>query len=192
MRRGWIGRDHEKLWSAGLQNAEKSEVDGAAHPGSAPALREAPGAWIDGVFLMSDERPILLRFTSRPCAVDRLSRCACMGGLSKPAWMPITVEITPQPCVSGNRWPSRDMPSHNTTSACSMPMARAYQKTMSKRGSGTRKPPLKDTRDGQVNLGSLYDYGRGVPQDFKMAVRWYRRSADQGNDLAEQKTWPPV
>jgi TPR repeat protein len=33
----------------------------------------------------------------------------------------------------------------------------------------------------------LYDYGRGVPQDFKMAVRWYRRSAEQGNDLAQRR-----
>ena len=39
----------------------------------------------------------------------------------------------------------------------------------------------------QVNLGSLYDYGRGGPQDFKMAVRWYSRSANQGNDLAQRR-----
>lgn len=35
--------------------------------------------------------------------------------------------------------------------------------------------------------GSLYDYGRGVLQDFKMAAKWYRRSADQGNDLAQRR-----
>jgi uncharacterized protein len=62
----------------------------------------------------------------------------------------------------------------------------ASQRTMPKRGSGTRKPPSKDTA-AQVNLGSLYDYGRGVPQDFKMAVRWYRRSAEQGNDFAQRR-----
>jgi hypothetical protein len=33
----------------------------------------------------------------------------------------------------------------------------------------------------------LYDYGRGVPQDFKKAVYWYRLSAKQGNDLAQRK-----
>ena len=37
------------------------------------------------------------------------------------------------------------------------------------------------------NLGILYDYGRGVPQDFKKAVYWYRLSANQGNDLAQRQ-----
>lgn len=32
----------------------------------------------------------------------------------------------------------------------------------------------------QFNLGFLYDTGRGVPQDFEEAVKWYRRAAAQG------------
>jgi len=31
----------------------------------------------------------------------------------------------------------------------------------------------------------LYDYGRGVPQDYAEAMRWYRKAADQGNAGAQ-------
>ena len=33
----------------------------------------------------------------------------------------------------------------------------------------------------QIFLGGMYDAGRGVPRDFKEAVRWYRLAADQGD-----------
>ena len=32
----------------------------------------------------------------------------------------------------------------------------------------------------QHNLGVMYDYGRGVPQNFTEAAKWYRRAAEQG------------
>ena len=38
---------------------------------------------------------------------------------------------------------------------------------------------------GQYNLGSMYDHGIGVSQDYKEAVKWYRMSADQGEALAQ-------
>ena len=34
--------------------------------------------------------------------------------------------------------------------------------------------------DAQTNLGLMYRFGRGVPQDDKEAVRWYRLAAEQG------------
>ncbi len=37
----------------------------------------------------------------------------------------------------------------------------------------------------QANLGFLYASGRGVPQDYGEAVRWYRLAADQGNGNAQ-------
>lgn len=37
----------------------------------------------------------------------------------------------------------------------------------------------------QLNLGLLYDEGRGVEQDFLVAVRWYRLAAENGNELAQ-------
>ena len=39
--------------------------------------------------------------------------------------------------------------------------------------------------ESQVNLGVMYDTGRGVPQDDAEAVRWYRLAADQGDADAQ-------
>ena len=33
----------------------------------------------------------------------------------------------------------------------------------------------------QVLLGVMYDYGLGIPEDDEEALRWYRKSADQGH-----------
>jgi len=35
--------------------------------------------------------------------------------------------------------------------------------------------------DAQVDLGAMYELGMGLPRDGVEALRWYRRSADQGN-----------
>ena len=35
------------------------------------------------------------------------------------------------------------------------------------------------------NLGYLYEEGKGVRQDFKKALEWYRKGADLGNAAAE-------
>ena len=37
----------------------------------------------------------------------------------------------------------------------------------------------------QFNLGTLYDYGQGVPQDYTEAVNWYRKAAEQGYAKAQ-------
>ena len=39
----------------------------------------------------------------------------------------------------------------------------------------------------QYNLGVLYAKGRGVAQDFKEAVKWYRKAAEQGDAFAQGK-----
>jgi TPR repeat protein len=33
----------------------------------------------------------------------------------------------------------------------------------------------------QFNLGNMYNYGKGVIQDYNQAVYWYRKAAEQGN-----------
>ena len=33
----------------------------------------------------------------------------------------------------------------------------------------------------QLLVGSIYDYGQGVPQDDAEAVKWYQRAAEQGS-----------
>ena len=37
----------------------------------------------------------------------------------------------------------------------------------------------------QSNLGFMYDYGRGVKQDYGEAERWYRKAAEQGHAGAQ-------
>ena len=39
--------------------------------------------------------------------------------------------------------------------------------------------------EAQFNLGLKYFNGQGVPQDYKEAVRWYRLSAEQGDEGAQ-------
>ncbi len=38
----------------------------------------------------------------------------------------------------------------------------------------------------QWSLGIMYERGRGVPQDYVQAYRWYTLAAGQGDDLAEK------
>lgn len=38
----------------------------------------------------------------------------------------------------------------------------------------------------QAYLGFMYQYGRGVPQNFDLALYWYRRGAEQGNPVAQR------
>jgi TPR repeat protein len=37
----------------------------------------------------------------------------------------------------------------------------------------------------QANLGVLYQFGRGVSQDFDEAIKWYRLAADKGFGRAQ-------
>jgi len=37
----------------------------------------------------------------------------------------------------------------------------------------------------QGYLGFMYQYGRGVPQNYGLAIYWYRRAAEQGNAVAQ-------
>src|SRR6266481_7023111 len=47
--------------------------------------------------------------------------------------------------------------------------------------------PLSEQGDAaaQLILGSMYYYGRGVPQDYSEALLWYRKAADQGEAKAQ-------
>ena len=37
----------------------------------------------------------------------------------------------------------------------------------------------------QNNLGTMYRKGKGVLEDYKEAVKWYRKAAEQGHDVAQ-------
>ena len=56
---------------------------------------------------------------------------------------------------------------------------------------GTRAPATIFARaargdaNAQAQLGFMYEYGRGVPQDYQIAVRWYLSAAVQGQPIAQ-------
>jgi hypothetical protein len=39
----------------------------------------------------------------------------------------------------------------------------------------------------QMRLGFMYEYGRGIPQDYLLAAYWYRRAAEQGNPRGQHQ-----
>ena len=39
--------------------------------------------------------------------------------------------------------------------------------------------------DAQLNLGLMYEYGKGTEEDYTQAVRWYRKAAEQGDTIAQ-------
>ena len=47
------------------------------------------------------------------------------------------------------------------------------------------RSPGRHTRVAQNNLGGMYRKGKGVKQDHKEAVTWYRRAAEQGHASAQ-------
>jgi len=135
---------------------------------------------------MSDERPILLRFT-----IALVLSIVC---LAAPAWADFK---------AGEKAHHRG--DYATALREWQPLAKQGQAVaqynlglLYANGQGVPKDDAQarqwyekaanqEHADAQVNLGSLYDYGRGGPQDFKMAVRWYSRSANQGNELAQRR-----
>ena len=45
--------------------------------------------------------------------------------------------------------------------------------------------PHQGDASAQYSLGVMYEVGKGVPQDYAEAVKWYRLAAEQGNALAQ-------
>ncbi|MNV71035.1 Sel1 repeat protein [compost metagenome] len=86
--------------------------------------------------------------------------------------------------ASALRWDLRATIYHHMPSESSrLPQAIAAQPD------GTLHPLVVDIQrraqrgdaDAQVDLGAMYELGMGLPRDGVEALRWYRRSADQGN-----------
>jgi hypothetical protein len=48
-----------------------------------------------------------------------------------------------------------------------------------------KKAAEKGFANAQYRLGSMYENGQGVPQDYKEAGKWYRLAAEQGNEAAQ-------
>ena len=52
--------------------------------------------------------------------------------------------------------------------------------TTRRRSSGTRRRRSRDKKDAQSNLGVMYEHGRGVDVNYKKAIEWYEKAAEQG------------
>ena len=60
-------------------------------------------------------------------------------------------------------------------------------------GSDTSSPSIAEMREAaeagdakaQCDLGGMYEWGRGVPQNYTEAVNWYRKAAEQGYARAQ-------
>lgn len=52
-----------------------------------------------------------------------------------------------------------------------------FEETLQKANAGDDKA--------QVNLGVMYAKGEGVPKDYKQAMSWYSKAADQGDAIAQ-------
>ncbi|NTV38255.1 MAG: sel1 repeat family protein, partial [Anaerolineales bacterium] len=50
---------------------------------------------------------------------------------------------------------------------------------------GPRQPADQGHDSAQLNLGTLYYQGKGAPQDYAEALKWYGRAADLGNGRAQ-------
>ena len=48
-----------------------------------------------------------------------------------------------------------------------------------------RKAAEQGLADAQMQLGGMYEFGLGVPQDNIEALKWYRKVADQGHPRAQ-------
>jgi len=61
-----------------------------------------------------------------------------------------------------------------------------YEKGQYSRAHSIWEPLARQGDDNaQINLGVMYDYGKGVIEDPEVAAHWYRRAAEQGNASAQ-------
>ncbi len=135
---------------------------------------------------MSDERPILLRFT-----IALVLSIVC---LAEPAWADFKAGEKAHHrgdyATALREW-QQLAKQGQAVAQYNLGLLYANGQGVPKDDAQARqwyeKAANQEHADAQVNLGSLYDYGRGGPQDFKMAVRWYSRSANQGNELAQRR-----
>ena len=67
-----------------------------------------------------------------------------------------------------------------------MRKASASPKTFAVAARWYRRAGLKGHRVAQLNLGELYQLGRGVPQDSVEAYLWYSLAAEGGQPLGRE------
>ncbi len=63
--------------------------------------------------------------------------------------------------------------------------ARAIQHKLAENAKLTRQRAEQGDAIAQFNLARMFYLGKGEPQDYSEAVRWYRKAADQGYAKAQ-------
>ena len=73
----------------------------------------------------------------------------------------------------------------NSTSVLGTTTARAFHRITRRPRNGIAWQAEQGNANAQNNLGVMYDSGKGVPQSYQEAVKWYRLAAEQGNANAQ-------
>ena len=90
----------------------------------------------------------------------------------------------PKPCSKKPR--TTGTPKRLVMSACSMPMPKGCHRTIPAARRWYEKAAAAGNASAMNNLGTLYDGGRGVRQDYAEARRWYEKAA-AGNENARKR-----
>ena len=95
-------------------------------------------------------------------------------------------DATTQPRYgSGVRWPTKAMPRRSTHSGSCTTAAKVCRKITLRAAKWWRLAADQGHTFAQYNLGTLYDNGKGVPQNKAEALKWYHLAAERGNDGAQ-------
>lgn len=95
-------------------------------------------------------------------------------------WAPVVLEMFPQPdfddALRAQVSTDGDLPKGSQAPGIEALMQKDYVTAVSE----IRAAAERGDEISQLNLGSLYAIGQGVPQDYGEAVRWFRAAAEQG------------
>ena len=95
--------------------------------------------------------------------------------------------ITELKHLAGTRWSPQDDADAQARlgqAAQAQPMQecdRYYENILYAKALACYKPLAEQgNAEAQDKLGSMYEFGQGVPEDYQQAVYWYKKAADQG------------
>jgi hypothetical protein len=81
--------------------------------------------------------------------------------------------------------PTRATPRVSTASLTCTIAAKACRGILSRRSVGRAKPPGKETRELRTTWATRIAGARGVPQNYANAAYWYRKAAEQGDQVSQ-------
>ena len=81
--------------------------------------------------------------------------------------------------------PTTATPPRSLISAICISMGWVSARTVPKGLSGIASQPGQGNVKAQFLLGAIYGYGKGVPQNYAEAAKWYRLEAGQGHVIAQ-------